>query len=114
LAVIFIVVKFPVRPEYSETWLDRVRAFTEATRREPGNLWFEWSRSVDDPNQFVLLEAFRDAQAGVEHVNSDHFKAAVRAQPSLLARTPDIVNVEVPGTEWSKLAEMSVPDSSTG
>jgi quinol monooxygenase YgiN len=112
--VIFIVVKFTVRPEYSDTWLDRVRAFTEATRQELGCLWFEWSRSADNPNEFVLLEAFRDAQAGAEHVSTDHFKAAVKEQPSMLARVPDIVNVEVPGTEWFKLAEMSVPEDSTG
>ena len=112
--MIFIVVKFTVRPEYSDTWIDRVRPFTEATRREPGNLWFEWSRSVENPNQFVLLEAFRDAQAGAEHVKSEHFKAAIREQPSMLAGVPDIVNVEVPGTEWSKLAEMSVPEGSPG
>jgi quinol monooxygenase YgiN len=112
--MIFIVVKFTVRPEYSDTWLDRVRSFTEATRQEPGCLWFEWSRSVDYPNQFVLLEAFRDAQAGAEHVSTGHFKAAVKEQPSMLVRVPDIVNVEVPGTAWSKLAEMAVPDSNTG
>lgn len=112
--MIFIVVKFAVRPEYSEEWLERVRTFTESTRQEPGNLWFEWSRSVEDPDQFVLLESFRDAQAGAEHVQSDHFKQAIRDMPPLLVRVPDIVNVEVPGTTWSKLAEMAVPDSRTG
>jgi quinol monooxygenase YgiN len=103
--VIFIVVKFEVRPEYTEQWTDLVSEFTESTRREPGNLWFEWSRSVDKPDQFILLEAFRDGEAGVAHVSSDHFKAAMELLPGLLASVPDIVNVEVPGTEWSKLAE---------
>lgn len=112
--MIFIVVKFTVRPEYSDTWLERVSAFTQSTRQEPGNLWFEWSRSVEDPNQFVLLEAFRDAEAGAEHVTSDHFKKAVSDMPPLLAGIPDIVNVEVPGTAWSKLAEMALPDSNSG
>ena len=109
--MIFIVAKFTVRPEYSDEWLERVRSFTESTRQEPGNLWFEWSRSLDDPNQFVLLEAFRDAEAGAEHVQSEHFKRAIREMPSLLVETPQIVNVEVPGTDWAKMAEMSVPDS---
>ena len=107
--MIFIVVKFTVRPEYSDTWLDRVSEFTEGTRAEPGNLWFEWSRSADNPDEFVLLEAFRDGEAGAEHVKTEHFKAAIKQQPAMLAKTPDIVNVEIPGTEWSKLAEMSVP-----
>jgi quinol monooxygenase YgiN len=106
--MIFIVVRLTVRPEYSDEWLERVRSFTESTRREPGNLWFEWSRSLEHPDQFVLIEAFRDAEAGAEHVQSDHFKQAVRDMPEMLVRTPDIVNVEVPGTEWSKLTEMSV------
>ena len=57
--MIFIVVKFTVRPEYSEQWIDLVDDFTQATRQEAGNLWFEWSRSVENPDQFVLLEAFR-------------------------------------------------------
>jgi quinol monooxygenase YgiN len=112
--MIFIVVKFTVRPEYSDAWLERVHPFTRATRQEPGNLWFEWSRSVENPNQFVLLEAFRDAEAGVEHVQSDHFKQATSELPSLLAGTPEIVNVEVAGTEWSKLTELAVPDSRSG
>jgi quinol monooxygenase YgiN len=42
-----------------------------AVGQEPGNLWFEWSRSVDVPDQFVLIEAFRDAAAGGEHEASD-------------------------------------------
>ena len=111
--MIFIVARFNVRPEYSDEWPERVRSFTESTRQEPGNLWFEWSRSVEDPDQFVLIEAFRDGEAGGAHVQSDHFKQALRDMPALLVRTPDIVNVEVPGTDWSRLAEMSVPDSTT-
>jgi len=74
--MIFITVKFKVRPEYVDGWLDLVDDFTQATRREPGNLWFEWSRSVDDPNEFVLVEAFQDDAAGA-HVGSDHFITAM-------------------------------------
>src|ERR1700730_7027542 len=109
--MIFIVVKFTVRPEYRDDWLNRVSEFTQSTRQEPGNLWFEWSRSVENPDQFVLLEAFRDAEAGAEHVSSENLKAAIREQPPMLAKIPDIVNVEVPGGDWSKLAEMSVQTS---
>jgi len=110
--MIFIVAKLPVRPEYADRWIELNRAFTEATQAEPGNLWFEWSRSVDDPNEFVLIEAFRDAEAGAQHVNSEHFKRAMTELPEMLTRTPDIINVEVPGTEWSRLGEMSVPGDS--
>jgi len=109
--VISIVVKFQVRPECADQWIDRVSAFTEATRHEPGNLWFDWSRSVEDPDQFVLLEGFRDPEAGAQHVNSEHFKEAIREAPSLLVRTPEILYAELAGDEWASLVEMSVPQS---
>jgi quinol monooxygenase YgiN len=106
--MIFIVVKFKTRSEWADRWIDHVRGFTEATRAEPGNLWFDWSRSVDDPNEFVLVEAFTDDGAG-PHVNSDHFKQAMKAWPAALAETPHIINFSVEGaTDWSRMAELTV------
>jgi quinol monooxygenase YgiN len=104
--MIFIVVKFSIRPEAAEQWLARVAPFTAATRAEPGNIFFEWSRSVERPNQFVLLEAFRDREAGAVHVHSEHFKAAMALMPDMIAATPEIINVEVPGDSWSPMAEL--------
>jgi quinol monooxygenase YgiN len=106
--MILIVAKFRVRPEYVDQWLERARGFTEATRAEPGNLWFDWSRSVEHPEEFVLVEAFRDADAGREHVIGEHFAAATRELPAMLVETPQVINVEVPGTDWSELGEMAV------
>lgn len=107
--MIFIVVKFPIRPEQTDEWLSLVEDFTTATRAEPGNIFFEWSKSVDEPNQFVLLEAFRDRQAGEMHVQSDHFKTAMARMPAAISATPEIVNVEVPGDGWTRMAELQ-PD----
>jgi quinol monooxygenase YgiN len=106
--VIFIVAKFDVKPEYAEGWLDAVDRFTQATRAEPGNLWFDWSRSTDHPNRFVLVEAFRDGDAGGAHVRSEHFRAAMQLMPVMLAHTPQIINVEVPGDSWSRMGELAV------
>jgi quinol monooxygenase YgiN len=106
--MIFIVVKFPVRPEHADSWLDRVREFTESTRAEPGNLFFEWSRSVDDPNTFVLVEAFADGDAGGAHVQSEHFRTAVGWMGEYVTAKPDIVNVEIPDASgWSEMGEIS-------
>lgn len=104
--MIFIVVKFPVRPDRSQDWLSLVTDFTAATRAEPGNLFFDWSRSVENPNQFVLIEAFIDRAAGEAHVNSDHFKTAMSSMPDAISDTPEIVNIEIPGDGWSKMAEL--------
>jgi len=103
-----INVKFKTKPEWTDTWMDLVDDFTRATRSEPGNLWFEWSRSIDDPNEFVLVEAFADDGAG-PHVTSEHFKEAIRTLPAALAETPRIINVSIDGAEdWSRMAEMTI------
>ena len=107
--MIFITAKFLVRPEHADQWPEVCAAFTNATRAEPGCLWFEWSRSVADPNEYVLVEAFRDGEAGGAHVQSDHFREAQRRLPPYLAETPRIVNCTVPQDDWSQLGEMAVP-----
>lgn len=106
--MIFITAKFQVVPEHADDWPTISKAFTEATRAEPGCLWFDWSRSLDDPDEYVLVEAFTDGDAGAAHVGSSHFAQARTDLPPYLARTPSIVNAEVPGTGWSELGEMAV------
>ncbi|MBB1159932.1 putative quinol monooxygenase [Amycolatopsis dendrobii] len=108
--MIFITAKFRVKPEHAENWPEISRAFTEATRAEPGCLWYEWSRSLADPNEYVLVEAFRDDDAGAAHVGSDHFKNAQRELPPYLAETPRIVNAKVDQDGWAELGELAVRD----
>ncbi|MGI5404805.1 putative quinol monooxygenase [Streptomyces sp. CA-135486] len=106
--MIFITAKFKVRPEYADQWPEIVADFTAGSRGEPGCLWFDWSRSIEEPTEYVLVEAFRDDDAGAAHVHSEHFKSAQRTLPPHLAETPRIVNVKVPHDDWSLLGEMAV------
>src|SRR5699024_5444137 len=41
-AMIFINVKFHVKPEYADTFLDEINWYTEACNAEPGCLEFKW------------------------------------------------------------------------
>jgi quinol monooxygenase YgiN len=109
--MIFITAKFKVRPEYAGRWPQIAAEFTAATRSEPGCMWFEWSRSLADPEEYVLVEAFRDDAAGAAHVQSDHFKKAQQTLPPHLVHTPRIVSITVPQDDWSLLGEMAVPGS---
>ena len=108
--MIFIAAKFQVLPEHADSWPEITREFSTATRGEAGCLWFDWSRSLDDPNEYVLVEAFGDDAAGAAHVQSDHFKKAQQDLPSRLAETPRIVNFTIPQGDWSELGELAVPD----
>ncbi|GAA1839300.1 putative quinol monooxygenase [Microlunatus capsulatus] len=102
-----IVVKFETTPDWTERWPDLVAGFTAATRQEPGNLWFEWSRSLEEPHVFVLVEAFTDDGAG-PHVSSPHFARAMEEMRPALASTPRIVSRQVEGSGWDTMGELQV------
>ena len=106
--MIFIVVKFETKPEWTDRLPDLVSEFTAGTRAEDGNLWFEWSRSLENPAVYVLVEGFRDGEAGSVHVNSGHFKKALEDMPQALASTPQIISQTIDATGWSEMGEMTI------
>ena len=106
--MIVITAKFRPKPEFVGDWPSIVQAFTAATRAEDGCLWFDWSRNVEDPSEYILIEAFRDGPAGAAHVQSGHFKTAQQELPPHLQSTPLIINTTVEGESWSELGEMAV------
>lgn len=105
--MIFIVVKFNVKPDWSDQWSELTKTFTEATRAEPGNLWFDWSRSIENPHEFVLVEAFED-DAAAEHVQSAHFKQAMQDMAPALVETPHIISRQIEGDAWDRMGELAI------
>ena len=104
--MIFIVVKW--RPKNPDSFIEDTAEFTAATRNEPGNLFFDWSRSIEDPSEYVLVEGFRDGDAGKDHVTSEHFKKFVAGAPALLTSTPHIISHEIDATGWGEMGEIRV------
>ena len=112
--MIFITARFHVREEDATRWPEITRSFTEATRAEPGCLWFDWFRSVEDPTEYALVEAFRDEGAGAAHVRSAHFAKARNDLPPHLVEMPRSVNMALPQHDWSELEELAVEDRAPG
>ena len=103
----FIVVKYQVKPESADAFPDIVSEFTDRTRSEPGNLWFEWSRSIEDPNEYVLVEAFT-TKGAAEHVSAPHFQAGLDAMRPHLSTTPKIISREIEGQGWDRMGELEI------
>lgn len=108
MTVYFIVVKFRVKDEHVSDWPELSREFTEAARAEDGCLWFEWSKSLERDDEFVLVEGYADDEAAAAHVNSDHFKKMQEDFPQYLKETPLIVSRKVEGNDWDRMGEISV------
>ena len=104
--MIFIAVKWTIKPEYAERWPELSKEFTEATRAEPGNIFFEWNRSLEEENVYTLVEAFQD-DAAEAHVTSDHFRKFTGEAPDYVATTPGIISVQgVDGNGWGEMGEV--------
>jgi quinol monooxygenase YgiN len=101
--MILVVVKNPIRPNARTTSPSSSRS-SPPPRARTRNICFDWYRSVDGPNMYVLVGAFEHG-AGDAHVNSEHFKQATQLLPTLFSDIPEIVNVRVPGG-WSRMAEV--------
>jgi quinol monooxygenase YgiN len=70
----------------------------------PGAINFDWARSLDDPNEIVLIEAFTDVP-GAAHVDSGHFRAVIARQPELLSTAPQIVHADTDAAGWCTMSE---------
>lgn len=104
----FIVVKFTVKPEFADDFPQLNAEFTNATRAEPGNLWYDWSRSVENPNEYVLVEGFADDAAASAHVTSEHFKKGMETLRPQLVSTPKIISRKVEGNDWDEMGELKI------
>lgn len=104
----FIVVKYLVKDEFIDSFIENNREFTEATRAENGNMWFDWAKSLERDDEFILIEAFADDDAASEHVNSDHFSAGLETMRPMLKETPKIISRKVEGTGWDEMGELKI------
>ncbi len=94
--MILIVIKFPVRPDRMEEFATHAAEYARSVNAEEGSLFFEWSRSVEDPNTWVCIEGFRDADAGTAHMATPHAKGAFDWMSDLVAEQPQIIYVNTP------------------
>lgn len=105
--MIYISVKFPVRHEKAEDFMAAAAGYTAATRAEEGNVFFEWSRSLDEPDTFVLLEGFQDADAGAAHVAGQHVKDFFGWAPDWVSARPQIMYIDKADLSgWEPMGEI--------
>jgi len=74
-----IVATVTVKPEYKEDVLKAIKTVVDATRKEPGNIFYDVFEDVKNPLKFVFIETWKSQEAIAAHNNSAHFKDFVKA-----------------------------------
>ena len=62
-----------VKPEHRDEFIQATLENARGTVEEPGNLRFDVIQQVDDPNRFVLYEAYRDEAGMNAHKETPHY-----------------------------------------
>ena len=68
-----VVVNVSVKPEAVEAFIAATRENHLGTRTEPDNLRFDVLRRTDDPNRFVLYEAYLSEGGFAAHQQTAHY-----------------------------------------
>jgi quinol monooxygenase YgiN len=100
--MILINIKMRIRPEKMDEWLAVAAAYSKDVNSEDGCLFFNFSRSIGDENEFVCIEGFKDADAGAAHVKNEFFEVA----PDLVAAQPQIIYIDTPHDGFGPMGEI--------
>ncbi len=104
--MILINLKMQIRPEKMDEWLAVADAYSRDVNSEEGCLFFNFSRSLTDENEFICIEGFRDAEAGAAHVAHDYVKKFFEVAPDLVATQPQIIYIDTPHDGFGPMGEI--------
>ena len=74
-----VVARVTVKEGQEAAFIAVGNVLVEATRKEPGCLFYTLYQSTTNPRTFVFYEEYKDQTAFDSHANSDHFKTFVGA-----------------------------------
>lgn len=92
-----VVVTIEAVPGKAEELIKALDTNGSHSRGEPECLKWEWSRHIEDPNQFAIYELYTSREAFLAHKASDHFAAWAEASgPCIAKKVAGQYNVEGP------------------
>jgi autoinducer 2-degrading protein len=75
-----------VKPENVDEFINASKPNHEESVLEPGNMRFDVLQCKNDPNQFLLYEAYESEEAAKAHKETDHYKTWKAAVADYMAR----------------------------
>ncbi len=73
-AYLQVIANYFAQPGNGDALIEPLTELAAATRTEPKNLYYEFFRSPLNPDHFVILEQYSDADGLAEHRDTEHFQ----------------------------------------
>jgi quinol monooxygenase YgiN len=103
MPMLVVHVNVRVKPGSVEVFKEATIANARESAREPGIARFDVMQQQDDPTRFVLVEAYRTAEAPAAHKETKHYQTWRDAVAPMMAETRSsvkYVNVFPNDPEW--------------
>jgi quinol monooxygenase YgiN len=98
--MITFIAHLEVNPENAPAFEALVTRVRDATRQhEPGVAYYDFAKSVDEPNTFVVIEVYRDADAHAAHMLTDWVIESIPLSRALIEGKLNIKQYVSPGAE---------------
>ena len=98
--MITFIAHLRVKPENAaalEALMTHVRTMT--LEHEPGVAWYEFSKSVDEPDTYVVVEVYQDVAVQAAHMATEWVRESLPKSRRLIEGRPDIKQYVNGGSE---------------
>ena len=68
-----VAVTVYVKPEFVEPFIEASLDNARNSRKEPGNVRWDFSQAEDDPTRFLLYDAYREKDDFTKHQQTPHY-----------------------------------------
>lgn len=101
--MLIVHVHVHVKPESVDDFKKATAANAQASRKEPGIARFALLQQSDDPTRFILVEAYKNADAPAAHKETDHYKTWRDTVASMMAeprQSVKLTNIDPPDSTY--------------
>ena len=98
--MITFIARMRVKPENAAAYEALITHVAEMTHaHEPGVIYYEFAKSVDEADTYVVIEVYRDVDAHAAHMASEWVTQSLPRSLHLIEGQPAIEQYVTPGSE---------------
>ena len=98
--MITMIARMRVLPENAAAYEELMTHVADMTlKHEPGVAYYAWAKSVSEPDMYVVVEVYQDAQVHAAHMASEWVRQSIPVSRRLVDGKLDIKQYVTPGQE---------------
>jgi quinol monooxygenase YgiN len=88
--MVIVIARAFVRPEKRNAFLAAACACVAESRKEPGNIAYDFYESQTEVNRFIFVERWKTHEANKAHLQQAHVQALLQTAAECVAEMPTI------------------------